>query len=456
MPALVTPFTRDGDINEDGFRQVIEYTISKGVTGVVPAGTTGEFSYMRTEERKKLLKLTVEYVDGRVPIIAGTGQHSTRATVELTKYAADVGCDAALIISPYYLRPGDKGYYDHYATVARKGNLPIIMYNIPQCTLGILNSNVVEDLAELDNIVGIKDSSGNVPYMLELIQKLKGKIEVLCGADECFLSSIVAGSNAAIMASANVIPHIWLEVMRLVKEGNLEKAADLQREAQTFARMVLKYGAAPPIKAALKMMGVDAGKSRMPLDTGGTLTPEVKDEIRIELEKLGVLEKKVHEPIQTEIDIVQVLENQGIILGHSANLLTGRASNETVSVGVAAGPKSGSMGKAFVKLLTIPKVGHEALTVILEPNLAVKPSSLMLPTRKIKSMRQASLFYGPVQSGAARAIATLLEHDKIPKKSLHQDVIIMALDINLDSRDRRAVTSATQKVVEQALKGIWR
>lgn len=456
MPALITPFTRDGDINEEGFRQVIDYTISKGVTGVVPAGTTGEFSYMRTEERKKLLKLTVEYVDGRVPIVAGTGQHSTRATVELTKYAADIGCDAALVISPYYLRPADKGYYDHYATVARKGNLPIIMYNIPQCTLGVLNSNVVEDLAELDNIVGIKDSSGNVPYMLELIQKLKGKIEVLCGADECFLSSIAAGSKAAIMASANVIPHIWLEIMKLVKEGNLEKAAELQSEAQTFARMVLKYGAAPPIKSALKMMGIDAGKSRMPLNTGGTLTPEIKDEIRIELEKLGVIDKKVNEPIQEEINIVEVLEKQGVILGHSANLLTGHASNDTVSVGIAAGSKSGSIGKAFVKLLTMPKIGHEALTVILEPNLAVKPSSLMFPTRKIKSMRQASLFYGPVQSGAAKAIANLLENDKIPKKSLSQDVIIMALDINLDSRNRREVTSATQEVVEKALRGIWR
>ena len=241
-----------------------------------------------------------------------------------------------------------------------------------------------------------------------------------------------------------------------MKEGNLEKAAELQREAQTFARMVLKYGAAPPIKAALKMMGIDAGKSRMPLDTGGTLTPEIKDEIRIELEKLGVLEKKVHDPLQREINIVEVLEHQGVILGHSANLLTGKASNEIVSVSIAAGPKNGSIGKAFVKMLTMPKVGHEALTVILEPNLAVKPSSLMFPTRKIKSMRQASLFYGPVQSGAAKAIASLLEHDKIPKKSLTQDVIIMAIDINLDSRNRREVTSATQEVVGQALKEIWR
>jgi 4-hydroxy-tetrahydrodipicolinate synthase len=456
LPALVTPFTRDGDISEDGYRQVIDYTIDKGATGVVALGTTGEFSYLRTEERKKMLKLTLEYVDGRVPIIAGTGQHSTRATVDLTKYAADVGCDAALVISPYYLRPADKGYYEHYEEVARKGNLPVLMYNIPQCTLGVLNSNVVEDLAELDNIVGIKDSSGSVPYVLELIQKLKGKMEVIIGADECFLSAVVAGSKAAIMASANVIPHIWLEIMKLAQSGKLEEAAKLQRSTQTFARMVLKYGAAPPVKAALKMLGVNAGRSRMPLNSGGTLAPEIKEEVRIELEKMGVIDKLEHPAVQKDIQIIDFLKGQGITIGHSAELMTSNAANDMVSVGIIAGPKTGSIGRAFVRLLTMPKIGHEALTVILEPNLSVKPSSLMLPTRKIQSMRQASFFYGPVQSGAAKAIATFLEAGKIPKKALAEDLAILALDIDLNARDRREITAATQQAVESALAGIWR
>ena len=452
----MTPFTRDGDISEDGYRQVIDYTIDKGATGVVALGTTGEFSYLRTEERKKMLKLTLEYVDGRVPIIAGTGQHSTRATVDLTKYAADVGCDAALVISPYYLRPADKGYYEHYEEVARKGDLPVLMYNIPQCTLGVLNSNVVEDLAELDNIVGIKDSSGSVPYVLELIQKLKGKMEVIIGADECFLSAVVAGSKAAIMASANVIPHIWLEIMKLAQSGKVEEAAKLQRSTQTFARMVLKYGAAPPVKAALKMLGVNAGRSRMPLNSGGTLTPESKEEVRIELEKMGVIDKLEHPAVQKDIQIIDFLKGQGITIGHSAELMTSNAANDMVSVGIVAGPKTGSIGHAFVRLLTIPKIGHEALTVILEPNLSVKPSSLMLPTRKIQSMRQASFFYGPVQSGAAKAIATFLEAGKIPKKALAEDLAILALDIDLNARDRREITAATQQAVESALAGIWR
>ena len=455
MPALVTPFTRDGDIDEQGFKEVIDYSISKGATGVVPAGTTGEFSYMRTEERKKLLKLCVEFVDGRVPIVAGTGQHSTKATVLLTKYAADIGCDAALIVSPYYLRPEDKGYYDHYATVASKGDLPIILYNIPQCTLGVLNSNVVEDLAELDNVVGIKDSSGNIGHTVELIQKLEGKMPVIIGHDECFLSAVAAGAKAAILASGNVIPHIWLEIMEKVRAGDMKRAAQLQLSVQTLARIVTRNGGAPPVKAALKMMGIKGGKSRMPLDTGGTLTPELKDEIRVEMEKLGLVKPKPSAPLETEIDMVRALSQQGVKVD-SSDLRTGASSSEVVSASLAVGDKSGSLGSAFVRLLTTPRVGHEALTVILEPNLAVRPSSLMFPIRAIKSMRQASLFYGPVQSGAAKAVATYLEKGLIPESAQDGQVMVMALDIDLNSRNRRKMTQATQEVVEAALAQVWR
>ena len=129
--------------------------------------------------------------------------------------------------------------------------------------------------------------------------------------------------------------------------------------------------------------------------------------------------------------------------------MTSSAANDTVSVGIVNGPKSSAVGKAFVQLLSKPKIGHEALTVILEPNLAVKPISLMLPTRKIQSMRQASLFYGPVQSGAAKAITTFLEAEKIPKKSTTNDVTILALDIDLNARDRREITASTKQAVER-------
>ncbi|MHA2140475.1 MAG: 4-hydroxy-tetrahydrodipicolinate synthase [Candidatus Thorarchaeota archaeon] len=453
MPALVTPFTKDGDIIEDGFKQVIDYTIERGATGVVPAGTTGEFVYLRTEERKKLLKLAVEYVDGRVPIIAGTGQNSTRATVALTKYAADIGCDAALIISPFYLRPADKGYYDHFSETASKSDLPIILYNIPQCTLGVLNSSVVEDLAELDNVVGIKDSSGNIGHTVELIQKLKGIIPVLIGHDECYLSAIAAGASAAILASGNIIPHIWLEIMEHVKSGDYKKAAQMQQEAQTLARIIARNGGAPAVKAALKMIGIKAGRSRMPLDSGGTLTIELKEEIRLELEKLGVVETLEH-PVVKSIKIRNVLRDMAINIDDESARF-GSGSNEKVTASILSGLKSGPIGTAFVKLLTNPQVGREALTVILEPNLPVKPSSLMFPISKIESMRQASLFYGPVQAGAARAVASYLENKLIPSEVLANEVMLMALDIDMNTRERKEIRAAAEDAVKTALSQIW-
>jgi formaldehyde-activating enzyme len=171
---------------------------------------------------------------------------------------------------------------------------------------------------------------------------------------------------------------------------------------------------------------------------------------------MGLIESLEHPSVQKDIQILDFLNTQGVSVESSEELAIGNAANDTVSVGVVSGSKKGPMGQAFVRLLTTPRIGHEALTVILEPNLAVKPSSLMMPVKKIESMRQASLFYGPVQSGAAKAIASFLEAGKIPEKSLNEEVAIFALDIDLNLRDRREITAATQQAVESALAGIWR
>ncbi len=456
MPALVTPFTRDGDLIEDAFKQLIDYTIKKGATAIVPAGTTGEFVYMRTEERKKLLRLAVEFADGRVPVVAGTGYNSTRATLALTKYAAEIGCDAALVVSPYYLRPGDKGYYEHYDTLARRGDIPIIIYNIPQCTLGNLSASLLEDLTDLDNIVGIKDSSGNIGHTLDLIEKIGHKVPILIGHDECVLSAIAAGAGGAILASANLIPHLWLELINNVHSGKIKEAMRIQHSVQTLCRIITRNGGAPPVKAALKMIGINVGRSRLPLDTGGTLTAELKDEIRMELEKLGLIPRLEHPPLKRPLDIAEMSEELGLDKSYLEGVQQATADNETVSVAIATGLKNGPLGRAFVKLLTTPRVGHEALTVILEPNLAVRPSSIMVPARKIKTLRQASLFYGPVQSGAARAVADHLEAMKISRNVIDNNVVIMVIDVDLNMRDRRTITSATRKAVSNALAKIWR
>jgi 5,6,7,8-tetrahydromethanopterin hydro-lyase len=153
---------------------------------------------------------------------------------------------------------------------------------------------------------------------------------------------------------------------------------------------------------------------------------------------------------------LETLSQHGFGICDSSLVKQSDASNNTVSVGIVAGSKNGPIGHVFIKLLTNAKIGHEALSVILEPNLPVKPSSIMFPIRKIESMRQASLFYGPVQSGAARAVATYLENGKIPVQSIADDVMVMALDIDLNAHNRREITAATQEAVEKALAGIWR
>ncbi len=455
MPALVTPFTRDGDLIEDAFKQLIDYTIKKGVTGIVPAGTTGEFVYMRTEERKKLLRLAVEFADGRVPVIAGTGYNSTRATLSLTKYAAEIGCDAALVVSPFYLRPSDKGYYEHYATLASKGDIPIIVYNIPQCTLGVLSPSLVEDLADLDNIVGIKDSSGNIGYTLELIERVGNKIPVLIGHDECVLSAIAAGAGGAILASANLIPHLWAELINKVHSGHIKDAMRIQHSVQTLCRIITRNGGAPPVKAALNMMGINAGFSRLPLDTGGTLTAELSEEIRIELEKLGLIPRLDHSG-PAHLDLEEMAVELGLDRSYFDGVRQATAESDTVSVAIATGPKNGPLGLAFVRLLTTPLVGHEGVPLILEPNLAVRPSGVVVSARRIETPRHASLFYGPVQSGAARAVADHIEALKIPQSVIDNNVIVMVLDVDLNTRDRRVITSATREAVSKALSMIWR
>jgi formaldehyde-activating enzyme len=277
---------------------------------------------------------------------------------------------------------------------------------------------------------------------------------VIIGHDECVLSAVAAGAEAAILASANIMPHIWLEIMEKVTKGDAKGAANLQQKAQTLARIVTRNGGAPPAKAALKMMGIKAGKSRMPLDTGGTLTVELKDEIRLELERLQLVEPLEQASLDNEVDVSKVLDDQGYPI--DAEMKTASFSNNLVSVGIAVGPKQGSLGNIFVGLLTTPKIGHEALTVILEPNLPTRPSSLMLPIKQIMSMRQASLFYGPVQSGTARAFAKMIGEGKIPEDAMGNDVAILALDIDLNLRNRREITYAAEEAVLGALNKIWR
>ena len=191
MPALVTPFTYDQKaVDEEKLRLLVNRCIENGVHGVVACGTTGEFTSLTVEERKRVVKIVVDEVNGKVPVIAGTGASSTQQAVELTKHAKDAGVQAALVVTPYFLTVSDRGIYDHYSTIASTVDIPLILYNIPQCTGNALSWQLVEDLAQLPNIVALKDSSTQLTLTMSVLEKVREKINVLCGNDELVTASL--------------------------------------------------------------------------------------------------------------------------------------------------------------------------------------------------------------------------------------------------------------------------
>jgi 4-hydroxy-tetrahydrodipicolinate synthase len=444
-PALVTPFAKDQSVDEGAFRNLIRHVIGD-VDGLVPCGTTGEFNYLTPEENRRLVLIAVEEGQGK-PVIAGTGAAGTRQVIELACSAQEVGATACLIVCPYFLHPSDKGIYQHYYTIARTlPEMPIILYNIPQVVDAYLPRRVVEDLADIPNVVGLKDSSGNLTYTMEILEYAGDRINVLIGHDEVVLNALAGGASGMILASAQVYPEVWQAVFQAVRRGDLETARALQRQVQKLSRIFCRYGGGVAIKQALKMMGVDAGRPRSPLKSvGGALIHEDRAEIQLELEKLG--------KVRVSSDQFQVpggalagrFECVGLDVEtiHGAGMLLGTGSAgeadtaEWVQIDLLCGAKHGPMGEAWAYQLTYPRHGFEALTAILEPNLAVRPSTLIVPTNELKDLRQANMIYGPVQNAVAKAIVDKLAEGVIPEAAMHGDVMFVQAAVHPQALDRR-------------------
>ena len=459
-PALVTPFTKEDEVDQAAFRQLIRAVLSD-VDGVVVAGTTGEFVYLSFEERKRLYEVAVDEIKGEKPVIAGTGACSTKHAIELAGYAADAGADACLVVCPYFLGTDDKGIHEHYLRVAEKSELPIIMYNIPQTAGRYIPRRVVEDLARIDNIVGLKDSSGDLPYTMEILEKVEGRIDVVIGHDEVVLPALAAGCSGMILASAQVFPDIWQKVYAAVRAGDLETARLWQMKVQKLARIFCRMGGPVPVKAALGMMGLDMGKTRSPLKIGGALIQEDREEIRLELEKIGKVKAKPPEAEAVELPLERRFEDVGISeVAVKAEKLrvagsTAGSGTESVKIDLVAGGKKSSVAKAFAVQLTHPRHGYEALTVILEPNLTVRPSSLIVPTVKLKNLRQANMIFGPSQSAIARAVADSLENGVIPEAAMSDLLLIFKVFIHPDALDRHAVYENNYKAADESIGAVF-
>jgi 4-hydroxy-tetrahydrodipicolinate synthase len=458
LPALVTPFTDDGkNVDYEKLRALINHCIELGIHGVVPCGTTGEFVNMSIEEKKQVIKAVVDEVNGRVKVVAGTGASGTDQALEMTRYAKDVGVDAVLIVTPFYLKPADRGIYEHYDTIASQVEMPIILYNIPQCTGLSLPWQMVEDLAQIPNIVGVKDSSGQLSFILAVLEKVRDKINVLCGHDEVVVAALAAGCSGAILASANVLPDVWVQVYNHVKNGELQKARELQYKVQKIARIIAGSGAVGT-KEALNMMKIKVGPVRKPLSVGGELTYEAREELRLDLEKIGKITPK---PVTFEIgekpkeerfmaiDITpRVIKGFKLLVGEA---LAGQGA-EVAHIDLLIGKKDGPLGEAFAKAKAAPTPGHEPLLAILEPNLAVKPSTLIVPTVTITGMRQASMVYGPAQTAVAKAVIDSVADGTIPKVATEELVIIANVFVHPTAVDRQRVYINNYKAMRHGIR----
>lgn len=459
FPALVTPFTKDEEIDEAALRALVRHLLPH-VDGFVPCGTTGEFPYMTPDEQKRVISIVVDEVAGRKPIIAGTGAAGTKEAVLLVRNAKEAGADACLVVTPFFLHPSDKGIYQHFYDVAMAVDMPILLYNIPQVVDAYVPRNVVEDLSDIPNIVGIKDSSGNLTYTMEILEMVQGRIDVFIGHDEVVLPALAGGCTGMILASANVYPEVWQRVYAAVQAGRIDEARALQRSVQKLSRIFCRYGGGLAVKQALNMMGIPVGQARRPLKVGGSLTQEDRAEIQLELERLGKIDPEDSTyapptgPVAERFGALGISADQ--VRAASLRVGTGAAGAEpeNVQIDLVAGPKDGIVGEVFALQLTYPRHGYEALTTILEPNLTVRPSTLIVPTAELRNLRQANMIYGPTQAAVARAIVDALEDGTIDRSAMDTHVMLVQASIHPKALDRhalyQAVLAATSVAIRQA------
>ncbi len=460
-PALVTPFTKDEEVDEAALRALLQFVLPH-VDGVVPCGTTGEFIYLTPDEHKKVIEIVVDEVAGRVPVIAGAGAASTGQAIQLARAAQEAGADACLVVTPYFLHPSDKGIYQHFYELAKAVDLPIILYNIPQVVDAYLPREVIEDLADIPNIVALKDSSGNLAYTMEVLEMTQGRLAVLVGHDEVVLPALAGGCSGMILASAQVFPEVWQQVVAAVKRGDMDTARALQSSVQKLARIFCRHGGGVAVKAALNMMGVKVGPPRRPLRSqGGVLINEVRAEIRLELEKLGKIPKA---DIAFEMPSVP-LTDRFADLGLPADALqstsvrlgsaTAGEGVEKIQLDVVAGAKSGPVGEAYALQLTYPRHAHEALTTIVEPNLTVRPATLIVPTVELKNLRQANMIYGPTQTAVGRAIVDALGEGWIPEAAMDEEVMLVQATVHPQALDRHQLFWNAYRAMFAALRDAY-
>ena len=280
--AIVTPFT-ETSVNFEEFKKLIEDQIANKVDAIIVCGTTGEASTMTLEERKQTIQYAVEKANGRVPIIAGTGGNCTKNVVEMTKFAEEIGVDGALVVTPYYNKTTQAGLIEHYKVVANSTKLPIILYSVPSRTGVNITPETCKELSKIENIVAIKEASGNLSQIAEIRNLCGESLNIYSGNDDQITPILACGGIGVISVLSNIVPEYTHNIVEDFMNGRIEKAIDAQIKAIPLIKALFCEVNPIPVKAGMNMIGWNVGIPRLPLIE---MSDKGKEKLKAEIEKM--------------------------------------------------------------------------------------------------------------------------------------------------------------------------
>lgn len=288
IPPVATPMKENEDLDIPRLKWYLDHLIDSGVHGVFVLGTNSEFYALDDREKQEVIATAVAHVNKRVPVYAGTGAETTREVVRLTKMAEREGADGVSIITPYFINPTQQEIHDHYRRIAEQTSLPVLLYNNPNTCGGLkINPETVGRLAEIANILGVKDSSGDLQNTIEYLRVVPDRFSVLMGRDTLIFSALVMGARGAVPATGNIAPRLLVEIYEKYRQGDVEGSKAAQARLHPV-RMGLTLGTQPSgVKSALELLGLSIGPCRSPV---APLGPQQKEKMRAALREAGLLE----------------------------------------------------------------------------------------------------------------------------------------------------------------------
>ena len=286
LTAMITPMTENGEVNYDEAHRCACHLVNNGSDGIVVAGTTGESPVLSVEEKCRLFATVKEAAAGRAAVIAGTGSNNTAASIELTKKAEELGCDGIMLVTPYYNKPSQEGLYQHFKAIASETKLPVILYNVPGRTSCNLMPDTVARLAEIENIVAVKEASGNLDQVAEIRRKTPPDFLIYSGDDSLTLPMLSVGGHGIISVASHVAGKMIKRMIEAYVAGDVETARELHLKLFPLFKVIFITTNPVPIKAAVELIGIKAGPPRLPLVKA---TVQEIDAVRKVMEDLNII-----------------------------------------------------------------------------------------------------------------------------------------------------------------------